>query len=498
MRNRLIPPPSKTFVRISPKASVSAKFDLSDSYSINKPGKYSVSVDLKSLYFYMSSDSIAKENSRIHPLTSPAVTFTILKVANIRLTSGERQRMKEKTRPVHESRKQEANGPKDPLVIVAGASSEQEKHYKLIFKEIHRASYYYAEASALEVMKNTSRFITWFGNELSNRQTVIRDYNNIKNHLETKTVFYVVFTSAASECEDGTLGFTCKGCTTIFFCSLALKFNNLATTDSNLYSILTILVHEQTHAINMLSDILPYGQKAARERAKNDPSKAIKCPENYAYFSITTYPFNYGIDAMNVVPNKRFYIVKANFYARLTDDFQLDTSYAYPALLTGNWGNLPEEFMHRFDSMFVCKTESTYVTSGGKYIAYTDDKATKIGTGYPRTIAGNFGSVSKQFLNGIDSGSHLPNGVTYLTSGNEYVLYKDDYCTTVEAVKKIEGNWGKLPSAFNDGFDSMASVNGKTYVTKGEQYVRYSDSSASVVDEGYPKDITGNFGEPRQ
>ena len=60
---RLVPPPSRTFVRISSKGTVSAKFDLSDSYSINEPGKYSVSVDLKSLYIYMNSSSIEKKKS---------------------------------------------------------------------------------------------------------------------------------------------------------------------------------------------------------------------------------------------------------------------------------------------------------------------------------------------------------------------------------------------------------------------------------------------------
>jgi hypothetical protein len=76
-----------------------------------------------------------------------------------------------------------------------------------------------------------------------------------------------------------------------------------------------------------------------------------------------------------------------------------------------------------------------------------------------------------------DSMTILPNGQLTITSGDLYVRYPSGSIRKASSPKPIAGNWGDLPPAFEAGFDSMATLpNGKTYVTSGNQYIRYSES----------------------
>ena len=82
----------------------------------------------------------------------------------------------------------------------------------------------------------------------------------------------------------------------------------------------------------------------------------------------------------------------------------------------------------------------------------------------------------------------LPNGHLYVVRDNQYVKYTDAYGSKVASgyPKMIKGNWGDLPGSFNHGFDAMESFGGKTYVTRGNLFVRYSDKAAVKVDPGFP------------
>ena len=98
------------------------------------------------------------------------------------------------------------------------------------------------------------------------------------------------------------------------------------------------------------------------------------------------------------------------------------------------------------------------------------------------------------FNYGFDSMTRWTNGRTYMTRGNIYIRYSDSPATEVDNgyPKLITGNWGNLPDSFLIGFDSMSTLNnGKMYVTKGSQYVRYSGSK---LDTGYPLPLQGNWG----
>ena len=152
---------------------------------------------------------------------------------------------------------------------------------------------------------------------------------------------------------------------------------------------------------------------------------------------------------------------------------------------------------YQFDSAAKLPNGKTYITLGNIFIRYSDSNTNAIDSGYPLPLHGNWGKLPSTFAEGFDSMSTLPNGKTYVTKGNEYIRYSDSNASSIDSdyPKQIDGNWGSLPATFNSGFDSMSVLpNGKIYVTKGAQYVRYSDSDASTVDSGYPRQIAGHWG----
>ncbi len=152
---------------------------------------------------------------------------------------------------------------------------------------------------------------------------------------------------------------------------------------------------------------------------------------------------------------------------------------------------------YQFDSAARLPNGKTYVTLGNIYIRYSDSNASTIDSGYPLPLQVNWGNLPTAFAEGFDSMSALANGKIYVTKGNQYIRYSDSSASTIDSgyPLAIQGNWGSLPATFNAGFDSMTVLpNGKIYVTKGAQYVRYSDSNASTVDPGYPLQIAGHWG----
>jgi uncharacterized protein YehS (DUF1456 family) len=89
------------------------------------------------------------------------------------------------------------------------------------------------------------------------------------------------------------------------------------------------------------------------------------------------------------------------------------------------------------------------------------------------------------------------NGKTYIFMGDEYLRYSDGDCTNIDNdfPRNIKGNWGNIPESFNESIDAIfVAPNNKTYIFKGDQYLRYSDGDCTKVDNGFPRAIKGNWG----
>jgi hemopexin len=86
-----------------------------------------------------------------------------------------------------------------------------------------------------------------------------------------------------------------------------------------------------------------------------------------------------------------------------------------------------------------------------------------------------------------------PNGKAYFFKGSQYVRY--DMATDKVGTgwpKAIAGNWTGFPAAFTTGINAAVMWNnGKAYFFKGSQYIRF-DVAADKVDLG-SVDISANW-----
>ena len=200
---------------------------------------------------------------------------------------------------------------------------------------------------------------------------------------------------------------------------------------------------------------------------------------------------------MPTLPDGKTYATFGNQYVRYPDAGANKIDAGYAKRIAGNWGLLPPALLDGFDLTATLPDGKTYITKGSQYVRYSETGANTIDPNYPRPIAGNWDNLSATFANGFDTMCTLPDGKTYITKGNQYVRYSDASANVIDPTypRAIAANWGKLPKAFEVGFDTVCTLpNRKIYFTRDGQYVRYSDASANIVDPGYPKPIVSNWG----
>ena len=482
------PPPENSFIKLGQKKSISSNFQLSDGYSTIFPGIYKVAVDISLLYHRQNSLIYESKKLRSHPFT-----FKIRRKSSQRKTVGQRQRMK---KPIS-AKAITVGQPLSPKFQGTHASDNLKKQ----ISAVHRAVYFYAQASALETMEDDEHYTLLFGDTLPTRNTVKKHYLDTVKRMEQFSMTYDIYDDDKCCDESTTLACTSFQSGVIYLCKLMFDVLSPLKPDSGFYSYMKTILHEYMHVVWNAEDVPGgYGWNNAKALARDSPNLALINADNYACFTQTTYPFNFGIDAMYVAPNGRTYIIKENFYARLgfgrIDPFTMDSGY--PRLINlGGWGALKNNFSKRFDSLFNCGDRSlTYATSGSNYIRYSGRWAAEIDSGYPKPIKGHWGNLDPNFLMGFDSGCNIKSyEKTYLTKGKFYVRYSDDYCLNVDQgyPKLISSNWQNLPQAFKDGFDSMLGAATRVFISKGTQYVRFTGKTFSV-DTGYPKNIRGQFG----
>jgi hypothetical protein len=146
--------------------------------------------------------------------------------------------------------------------------------------------------------------------------------------------------------------------------------------------------------------------------------------------------------------------------------------------------------------------ERTYVFSGDQYVRYTGADYTRVDDGYPRTIAGSLpgelgvAALPEQFGDGIDAALRTGDGRVVLFTGDQYLSIVDG----VVAVAPIRGAWGVVRNEFRaagHGLDAaFATAAGEVYAFAGGQYARYSPGAPETVEDGYPRRIRDDWGDP--
>ena len=99
------------------------------------------------------------------------------------------------------------------------------------------------------------------------------------------------------------------------------------------------------------------------------------------------------------------------------------------------------------------------------------------------------------FLDRVDAGVYTPaNDKLYMFQDKYYVRYSG-FVMDDGYPKKITGNWPGLPSDFAAGIDAgvWGQPNSRVYLFKGSEYVRIDPAAGWAVEAGYPKPIAGNW-----
>lgn len=86
------------------------------------------------------------------------------------------------------------------------------------------------------------------------------------------------------------------------------------------------------------------------------------------------------------------------------------------------------------------------------------------------------------------------NGKLYVFRGDRYVRLTPGAGVDPGYPRPIAGNWGSMPAAFTAGIDAAITMpDGKLYFFKGDQYVRYTLGQG--VDEGFPRPVATDWPE---
>jgi hypothetical protein len=137
-----------------------------------------------------------------------------------------------------------------------------------------------------------------------------------------------------------------------------------------------------------------------------------------------------------------------------------------------------------------------YLFLGNKYLRY-DVAANAVDPGYPKPIAGNWPGLDEAGCGFPTAAVNWGNGKAYFFQGNQYVRY-DLAADKVDDgyPKQIAGNW---PGVVEAGFASGLGLYGITrwgntseYLFHIDNYLRYA-TGPDAVDQGYPKPIDGHW-----
>jgi hypothetical protein len=128
---------------------------------------------------------------------------------------------------------------------------------------------------------------------------------------------------------------------------------------------------------------------------------------------------------------------------------------------------------------------------GDQQVAYSDcieNDDVRGDEGYPRTIT----DVPPAFESSVDAAFVDATGVTHLFKDDRTVALTGQTAQVVPTAQR----WGVLRPALPSGTVDAAFVglDGRTYLFSGDTYLRYSTADYSVVDPGYPRLISRDWG----
>lgn len=201
------------------------------------------------------------------------------------------------------------------------------------------------------------------------------------------------------------------------------------------------------------------------------------------YYGSSTFANNNK--AAMVWPNGKIYFFNGPHYTQF-DIANNRTDSGYPKSIAANWGNWPATWTTGIDAGLDWGNGKAYMFRGSQYLRY-DIASRKVDPDYPRPIVGNWGNWPTTWTR-VDASLRLPNGKAYFFRGTEYLRY-DMASGKVDPdfPRPITDNWQGIRTNLDYGF---VHPNGKAYFFRGTEYQRY-DLTSGAVD--WTRPIVGNW-----
>ena len=134
---------------------------------------------------------------------------------------------------------------------------------------------------------NNDIYVTWFGTYTSSRGTKVKEvYQKIRDGITRKTCTYY---NNGPLCKPNWIAYTYKGGTTVYLCAIYYRYPTDCSKTGE--SKEGTLLFEWAHAYGLIDDVaygliddVAYSRANCKELAKNNPDAAIRDPDCYMYY----------------------------------------------------------------------------------------------------------------------------------------------------------------------------------------------------------------------
>ncbi|MER5371438.1 hemopexin repeat-containing protein [Streptomyces sp. NPDC002722] len=469
-------PTPNSYRRIAAGETIVEELDISESYSLDEPGYYDVTLRVR---FADAIPDVGKplsarsrQEHRGFALDPVTAGFELLPEGDSRPTVGERARREEwqegpRRLTVDRSALQRETEPADLPLPPGFAEVFAADDNAIAWLDAANA-----ELASWSGRTDNSLYTEWFGVDDATRYQTLRDRVFAIRAWMGRPHNYDL---SPSDCATDDFAYTYSGSDTVYVCP---GFFNAPATGFD--SQFGTFVHEWSHAAVRTDDIV-YGQTKAHELAATRPDAALNNADNYEYFVETLS--SRMVTAPVFWPNAKAYLFTAGQYYRY-DPATQRVDPGYPKPIAGNWPGL---WGDRIDAGVVWPNGKAYFFRDREYMRY-DIAADKVDSGYPLPTGQYWPGL---WGDRIDAGIVWNNGKAYFFRDQEYTRY-DIAADKVDAgyPKPIAGNW---PGLWGDGIQGAVMWNnGKAYFLRGWQYVGY-DVAADRADPAYPRAIGENW-----
>ncbi|MBP2329129.1 hypothetical protein JOF56_009514 [Kibdelosporangium banguiense] len=192
------------------------------------------------------------------------------------------------------------------------------------------------------------------------------------------------------------------------------------------------------------------------------------------------------VDAAFVGLDGKTYIFSGNRYIRYSGADYTTVDVGYPRTIAGDWGGLT-----RVDAAFVLDNRTYLVGTAaedgpGTYVRYSTKDYKAPDEGYPKAMPDSWWSLpawpapDSPGFTVIDTVLTGRDGLMYLFSGQDFITF-DARHRWWSQPRRLAEHWDSIP--FDRVEAAFLGSDGRTYVFSGGKYVRYSSADYTAADD---------------